>query len=288
MPRISCSQMTTYQWSFDEDVAGCQRAGIRGLGIWFRKLTEFGEERALDLLRESGLTVTSLSCAGGFTGSDGYTFCEAVSEALDAVRLAAELRAGCLVVVTGGRAGHTLNHASRLAVDAMRTLGDAGGELGVQIALLPALRTPAERWSFVTSVEATLKLLDRCRHPHVGMVCDVCHLVEKPVAGRRTAEVARHTKLATLCDPRLAAERLSVEPADLHQRLAETLRQFDECGYRGWYEAQLLHESCWRADYSKVLDNVRQGVESACAEIDAEPVLTDGPPLPAPATVPSV
>src|SRR5271167_1707219 len=106
MPRISINEMTTYHWSLLEDVIGYQAAGIRSIGVWRRKLCDFGEERGIELLRESGLNVSSFSSAGGFTGSDGQTFREAVDDALDAVRLAADIRAGCLVVVTGGRAGH--------------------------------------------------------------------------------------------------------------------------------------------------------------------------------------
>ena len=49
------NEMTTYHWSFDEDITNFRAAGIAGIGVWRRKLTDFGEERGIDMLRESGL-----------------------------------------------------------------------------------------------------------------------------------------------------------------------------------------------------------------------------------------
>ena len=43
----------------------------------------------------------------------------------EAVRLAAEMKAGCLVVYSGGRAGHTHNHARRLVKEALKELEDS-------------------------------------------------------------------------------------------------------------------------------------------------------------------
>src|SRR5262249_46247183 len=148
--------------------------------------------------------VTSLSCGGGFTGSDGQTFREAVDDALDALRLAAEIRAGCLVVVTGARAGHTLNHARRLAVEALRTLGDEGARLGVEIALQFALGAPAERWSFLSSFDAAIDLLERCGNSHVGLACDLFSFCDEPSLAERLVDLAPYLKLAGLCDARIA------------------------------------------------------------------------------------
>ena len=59
MPRISINEMTTYHWSLLEDVISYQAAGIRGIGVWRRKLCDFGEERGIELLREKSFAAES-------------------------------------------------------------------------------------------------------------------------------------------------------------------------------------------------------------------------------------
>ncbi len=114
MARLSINEMTTYRWSFEEDVEQFRAAGVLAIGVWRQKLADFGEAKAAELLADSGLAVSNLLWAGGFTGSDGHSYSESLKDAADAIRLAATLRAGCLVVYSGGRNNHTQNHARRL------------------------------------------------------------------------------------------------------------------------------------------------------------------------------
>ena len=85
MSRLSMNELTTFRWSFDEDVVQYQRAGYDAIGLWRRKLTDFGEERAVELLAESQLQVSSVFFAGGFTGSDGRSFAESIDDAAAAL-----------------------------------------------------------------------------------------------------------------------------------------------------------------------------------------------------------
>jgi sugar phosphate isomerase/epimerase len=259
MPRLSINEMTTYRWSLLEDVTGYQAAGIRGIGVWRRKLSDFGEERGIELLRESGLGVSNFSSAGGFTGSDGQTYREAVDDALDAVRLAAEMHAACLVLVTGGRAGHTVNHARRILRDALCEVGDAAGRLGVNVALQPVHRRPIERWSFLTTLDATLEMLAWCDHPRVGMVFDIFHLWREPELCRRVSEALPWIKLVALCDARPPARNDDDRclPGDGQLPLADVVGALERGGYGGVYDVQLLSDQCWRSNYSALLADCR-------------------------------
>ena len=114
MAKLSVSETTTFRWPFEEDVAQYAAAGIPAIGVWRQKLSDCGLPKAVDLLGRSGLNVSHLFWAGGFTGSDGRSFRESVEDATEALRTAAALNCRTLVVYSGPRAGHTHNHARRL------------------------------------------------------------------------------------------------------------------------------------------------------------------------------
>ena len=137
MDRLSISEMTTFRWTFEEDVQNYANAGIRAIGVWRQKLSDFGEEKGVELLRESGLKVSGLSWAGGFTGSDGRSHKESVEDAKDAIQLAASLAADCLVLYTGARGGHTHNHARRLIKSAFGELMPLADQANVTLAGVP-------------------------------------------------------------------------------------------------------------------------------------------------------
>jgi sugar phosphate isomerase/epimerase len=262
MPRISINEMTTYHWSFLEDVIGYQAAGVERIGVWRRKLSDFGEERAVELLRESNLGVSSFSSAGGFTGSDGQTHREAIDDALDALRMAAEIHAECLVVVAGAQAGHIFNHARRLLRDALWELGDAAGGLGLNIALQPVHRQPADRGSFLTSLDAMLDMLAWCDHPHVGMVFDFFHTWHEPELCHRIPQFVPWIKIAALCDARPPARSDNDRclPGQGQLPLADIISALEANDYRGAYDVQLLSERCWKSDYPALLSDCRNAL----------------------------
>ena len=113
MNTLAISQLSTLRWSFEEDAQAYTARGFKGIGVYRPKLEDFGLDRTVELLAESSLSVTSLSWVGGFTGSDGRAFEEAVLDAIGAVRDAANLRAETLIVLAGGRNNHIRNHARR-------------------------------------------------------------------------------------------------------------------------------------------------------------------------------
>ena len=47
MSRLSINELTTYRWSFEEDVTRYKAAGIAGIGVWRQKLADFGEEKGV-------------------------------------------------------------------------------------------------------------------------------------------------------------------------------------------------------------------------------------------------
>ncbi|MEZ6111804.1 MAG: hypothetical protein R3C99_12420 [Pirellulaceae bacterium] len=53
MARFAVNEMTTFRWTFEEDVQSYLQAGIRALGVWRQKLSDIGEEKGAELLAES-------------------------------------------------------------------------------------------------------------------------------------------------------------------------------------------------------------------------------------------
>ena len=113
MPTLSMNELTTYRWPLEEDIRRYAAAGYEGIGVWRQKLADYGEEAAVDLIAESGLRVTNLLWAGGFTGSCGRTPEESIQDAIQAIRLAGALGqvassfilAGETFIFTGRRNG---------------------------------------------------------------------------------------------------------------------------------------------------------------------------------------
>jgi sugar phosphate isomerase/epimerase len=255
MARFSINEMTTYRWSFEEDVHYCAATGIESLGVWRQKLSDFGEEKGVELLLESGMSVSSLLWAGGFTGSDGRSHKEAVADARDALHLAAELKAECLIVYSGTRAGHTRSHANRLLRSAITNLLPIAGEFGIPLAIEPVPATCGDGWSFLSSIEETQAFLDEFDSPLLQLVFDTYHFGREEGIAERLPELASRIAIVQLADgkqsPRGEQNRCMLGEGTIP--LSTIVSQLLRGGYGGVFDVKLMGEEIEACDYAELV-----------------------------------
>ncbi|MCG8448760.1 MAG: sugar phosphate isomerase/epimerase [Pirellulales bacterium] len=268
-PRLSMNEVTTYRWSFEEDVRHYVEAGYQAIGVWRQKLTDYGEEEGVDLLAESGLQVTNLLWAGGFTGSDGQSLQEAIDDALHAIRLAGAMNAGCLIVYTGGRNNHTFRHAERLLRTALDKLLGLAEAAEVTLALEPMHPACATEWTFLTDLESTIALVESYQSPYLQLVFDAYHFGHDAVVLANLREVVPHIALVQLGD-RLTAHDIDQDRCPLGHGvvpLSELMHSLLEAGYQGDFDVELAGQDIEGYNYKKLLKMTRQTYQCLTASM---------------------
>ena len=266
MTKLSLHEITTKHWSLRREVAACAEFGIDAIGVWRWKLEDFGEERGIELLRDSGLTVSSVSWAGGFTGANGMSFNEAVDDAREALRIAGELNASCLVIAAGGRGGHTLNHASTLLREGLKHLADFAAEENVFLALQPMRPMFSENWSFLSTLNETLAIIRDCGCPQVKIAVDVWQIWQEPRLLERIPALVPHVAIVQIgdgIDPP-ASENDRCLPGDGEIPLGEITQAFVAAGYDGFFEMALWSEELWNSDYFELMAQCRTRFDTHC------------------------
>src|SRR4029453_16025395 len=175
MARLAISEVTTFRWSFEEDVERYKAAGVTAIGVWRQKLADFGEAKGAELLAEAGLVASSLQWAGGFTGSDGRSHDDSVADARQAIDTAASIGAKCLIVHSGARGVHTHNHARRLFREALKKLLPLAEERGIGRASEPMTGDCGGEFTFLNCFDATLDFVSECDSPALGLALDTYH-----------------------------------------------------------------------------------------------------------------
>jgi sugar phosphate isomerase/epimerase len=266
MAQLSINEFTTYRWSFEEDVDRYLAAGIPAIGVWRQKLSDYGEEKGVELLAESGLKVSNLLWAGGFTGSDGRSYRDSLDDAAEAIRLASALEAGCLVVYSGGRAGHTHNHAKRILYDALEALLPLATSHHVTLAVEPMHTAYATDWTFLTSLDDALQVLARFRGEPIQLVFDTYHLGHDAAIVARLPEIAQHVAIVHLADgkspPAREQNRALLGTGCLPLR--EITAALANAGYDGYYDVELVGEEIESADYLELLEHSKRAVSDLC------------------------
>lgn len=253
------NEVTTFRWTLEEDIAHFRRSGYRAIGVWRHKLADLDEEQAVDLLVESGLSVSSLACAGGFTGLGGVSFREGLEDTMAALRLAAKIRAGCLVVHPGGRNNHTSRHAIRLLRIALEELLPLAEHYEVPLALEPMHAACAASWTFLTDFERVSELVAEYCTPYLKLALDTYHFPWTDSDLQILPHMAEHVGVVYLADrrepPSIDYDRCPLGRGELP--LAEILAALIESGYSGPFDVRLMGIEIQPSDYCRLLEQSR-------------------------------
>ena len=262
MSRFSLNQATTKHWPLPALAAGCAEAGVTGVGLWREDVGAYGVRKAAVLMRDHGLTVTSL-CRSGFFAEPGWR-----DENRRAIEEAATVGAPVLVLVSGG-----LPAGSR-DIDAARAhVGEAVGALvpeaqaaGVRLAIEPLHPMYASDRCVVSTLRQALDLAEPHPADAVGVCVDTYHLWWDEDVWAQIARAGRQDRIACF----QVADWLTPLPAGvlLGRGLPGTgcvqLRRFreavDAAGYTGPIEVEVFNEAVWSRPGPEVLAEAVAGV----------------------------
>lgn len=257
--RLSFAEVSTYRWTFEEDVVRYKTHGFDSMGIWRMKLADYGEAKGADFLQENGMRVSSLNWAGGFTGHDGRSFRDAMHDALDAIEAASLLQAESLIILAGSRSGHTRNHAKRLLTQALKELSEAAQAVGIHLAVEPMHIGCSQDFTFLSTIPDTLDVIAKIAAPNLGIVFDTYHLGQDPNVLELLPQIAPQVRLVQLGDSKSAPageqNRCLLGEGTLPNE--EIIRILEECGYRGSYEVELVGEDVEHYGYERLLSHSR-------------------------------
>ncbi|QDT90688.1 sugar phosphate isomerase/epimerase family protein [Gimesia algae] len=254
--RISINQITTYHWSLEQSLRGLVSCGIPAVGLWNRKILDLEPAQSAELVIDSGIKVSSISLAGGFTGSNEYSFEEAITDAVQLIEFGGQVNAAAVQIASGPRAGHTLNHARELTIDALKRLGDVAALNGTRLALKTMKNPLARNWTFLNSIEATLEVIDACQHPAVGIAIDPGHICLDNTSNNLIADII--SLIATV-------QISEIESGESVQELFpgfDVMEAINDAGYQGYYDLEVWCEQFWQSDYADILTHLRLACQS--------------------------
>lgn len=251
--RISICQLSTFQWNFQQDIARYNAMGFQSVGLWRRKVEDFGIDNSADLLHHHKMKVSSLHWAGGFTG-DGQKLDVGVQDSIEAIQLASKLNADCLIIHPGSRNGHTLPHATQLVRGTLNQLLPVSLDYGVKLVLEPMLGASNSAWTFMTKFQQTIDMI-RSLQNRVGLVLDLHNLGFCPELLDSLDSFIDLVQLVQVADRTSAAEHERCPLGKGSIPLDRWLNRLKRHGYEGQFELEIHGKEVENRDYFEMLEH---------------------------------
>lgn len=259
-PRLSVSALSSFRWSFDQDLALWRDLGIAWAGLIGAKLGD-DVEGGLARLDVAGIRVSTV-VAGGFNLREPASW-DATRAALHPLIDAVAAHGGWSVYITPGRTtGAPWREVLDIFAEAVAPSVAHARARGVQLAIEPSLRTDV---SFVNTIRDSI---DVCERTGIMTVIDFGNCWMERDFREVVARAAPHTALVQVGDAPIGSVlgpgqpppggRVPFGEGDLP--IARMLTDVRDAGYAGPIELELPGPLGESEGYEPV---IRRGVEKA-------------------------
>jgi sugar phosphate isomerase/epimerase len=246
--RLSLNQITLNRLTLKECVDACVRHGVPWIAPWRNRVQEIGIQESTRILRDSGLRVSSL-CRGGFfpaaTQAERSTRIDDNRRAIDE---AAELGAGCVVLVCGPAPDRDIDAARGMVADGIAAILSHAEERRVRLGIEPLHPMFAADRSVIVTLDEAVDLAEQLDSPSVGVVIDVFHLWWDPRVYTSIQRAAGkifgfHVSDWAVPLPGIVTGRSMMGDGVIELRRIRTA--VDAAGYSGPVEVEIMNEAIW-------------------------------------------
>lgn len=270
MRRLAMHEITTRDWSFVEDVRGYARAGYDGIAVaahdrFPHKFHSVDREHGIRLIRESGLTVSSLNGVALYDLDEHRRPRPQLERVRDMIDLARDLRAEELLIILGPGAYQRLDEAWRLARDLLGQILPYAEEQRVVLSIETLHPTYLPDWGFPNTIQETLEVLDEFSSPHLGIFLDVYHVWWHRDLFELIERCRGRIHGVHLCDWRLETRHPLNDRAIPGEGIApvrEICHAIEAAGYAGTWDIEIFSDELWATDYDDLLRRCKESFES--------------------------
>jgi sugar phosphate isomerase/epimerase len=178
--RLSLSQISTANASFEDDLLAYRSAGFEGIGLWQYKLSgDWVADR--DAMRGAGLEATNCvplvpTILPNPVMEGPEDPAERIESICDSIGLFANFRPASVLCLTGPIGSFGGAEARKIVVEGLQAAAETAGEIGVTFGLEPIHGSERETFSFVHTIPEALELLDEAGLDDVGVMVDTFHV----------------------------------------------------------------------------------------------------------------
>ncbi|MSQ25715.1 MAG: sugar phosphate isomerase/epimerase [Dehalococcoidia bacterium] len=241
MLRTAVSQITTMRWPFDRDVERYAELGVTAMGVLQSKLTAYGVERGLRLLRDAGITASCYQTGARFAADDPARWAERREAIVRDLETAARLQAGCLVLLTGPGGAQSYEEAAQVFLEQAAEIVEPAAAHRVRLAIEPHFNVRVDA-TFVYSLHDALDLAESLASPWAGVCCELTHVwMERGLyrSIQRRCRLIAHVQTGDYAyGTRASSERVPLGEGCMP--LVRLLDALSAAGYEGYCDLELL------------------------------------------------
>lgn len=272
--QYSVSELTTYPWTFGQDVARYAQLGVDGIEVCEFKLDRTRVSEQLAMIPAHNLTISSVqpqtrTLFPSHSQPEPLHVPDRMMRFRQTIESFGAVASGVpFVTNTGIPPGGDIQEVIDTAEREYRALADFAADHGASIALEPLNASIANVETAIWTVEQGMRIIDAVDRPNFGLCLDFWNIWQNAHledAIRSAGDRIFMVQVSDYRTPRSFEDRYIVGQGEIP--FPPLLRAVYESGYRGFYELEIFSgdvpDSLWKGDLEAVITRSREGLDHA-------------------------
>ena len=257
---------TTKPWSIDQCIDGYARHGFGGISVWRETVAGHDLAKVKQKIKDSGLQGVSLVRGGFFTGNTKEARTAAILENRKAIDEAAELELPMIVLVCGATPGQIPSDNFLQIEQGIEEILPYAEAAGIKLAVEPLHPMYAGDRSAVCSLRNANDMVERLRHPLLGIAVDVFHVwweLDLQEQIDRCADEG-HLFAFHVCDFKPDMEHVLLDrglPGEGVSNCAVIDGWVRDAGFEGMTEVEIFSNKYWAQDQDEFLREIATSLQ---------------------------
>lgn len=258
-PRLSINSLSSFNWSFDQDLALWQELGVHHAGLLISKIAD-DRETKVARLQAAGIRPATVVC-GSFALAAPETWDATRASLIETLDLVAAMGGGTVYLAPGRTTGAPWQDVLEVFCEAVAPCVAHAARCGVQLGIEPTLRTD------VSFVNILSDAIDVAEHTGVALVADFGNCWMERDLREVLKRAGPHICLVQICDVQIGGlgkptpgGRVHIGEGELP--LERLMQDVLDTGYEGYFDLEVLGPAIEAEGYAPAL---RRGVDRASA-----------------------
>ncbi|GGH85937.1 sugar phosphate isomerase/epimerase [Pullulanibacillus pueri] len=257
---LSFNQITSDNCSLEEVAEACVKEGVPYIAPWRHKVQDIGVKKSAQIIRDSGLKVSSLCRGGMFPAATHVERQVRIDDNRRAIDEAAELGTDVLVLVCGPSPDRDIQGARAMVEAGIEALIPYAEEANVRLGIEPLHPVFAGDRSVISTLGQANDIVERFASPQVGVVIDVYHVWWDPNLYQEIKRSQGHilgfhvNDWIKVTDP-LTSRGMMGDGVIEIRRIREAV---EAAGYKGPVEVEILNDKLWQHPCQETLKRIKE------------------------------
>lgn len=240
------------KYSFEDKISRLFKAGIPASAVWFEEIQNTGLDKTKEILKKYPIKIVMGAYVGPFNQNSEEEYLAAREADLQKIRIADELGIDTILALTGPLNGLAHKDAVKLLKDGLRMISNKIKKDGmnIKIALEPIHYMYQKDWTYISTIEESLEIINELDEPAIGLMIDIYHIWQEPAILDWLEKAGKKIFGCQLSDWRSITRSLydRVLMGDGCIPIKMIISTVEKTGWNEWYDIEIFSDELWELD----------------------------------------